>query len=82
MVLSLIHPTHITGAVRTDRLDNRRITYRRSMHNVIWRNSSTQSSERIIQLLRAEREARSESTSIYRRKVSMSGRPAGRGHAL
>ena len=27
-------------------------------------------------LLRAEREARSESTSIYRRKVSMSGRPA------
>ena len=33
-------------------------------------------------LLRAEREARSESTSIYRRKVSMSGRPAGRGHAL
>ena len=26
--------------------------------------------------LRAEREARSESTSIYRRKVSMSGRPA------
>ena len=28
--------------------------------------------------LRAEREARSESTSIYRRKVSMSGRPAGR----
>ena len=29
-------------------------------------------------LLRAEREARSESTSIYRRKVSMSGRPAGR----
>ena len=36
--------------------------------------------------LRAEREARSESTSIYRRKVSMSGRPAGRpagrGHAV
>ena len=32
----------------------------------------------LILLLRAEREARSESTSIYRRKVSMSGRPAGR----
>ena len=32
----------------------------------------------IEQLLRAEREARSESTSIYRRKVSMSGRLAGR----
>ena len=35
-----------------------------------------------VMFLRAEREARSESTSIYRRKVSMSGRPAGRGHAL
>ena len=32
----------------------------------------------VQKLLRAEREARSESTSIYRRKVSMSGRPAGR----
>ena len=30
----------------------------------------------ILVLLRAEREARSESTSIYRRKVSMSGQPA------
>ena len=36
----------------------------------------------VNQWLRAEREARSESISIYRRKVSMSGRPAGRGHAL